>query len=158
MKGKDVLFSSEIQTYSTPNDLFDWLDHKYHFTLDVCADRSNHKCKKYFTESDNGLLQSWEGETCFCNPPYSHTKDWIYKAYDEKVFHHATSVVLIPARTDVSYWHDIIAKYASEIIFLRGRLKFSGNKNSAPFPSAVIYFTDIRTVIFPKVSFMDYRC
>lgn len=52
-------------------------------------------------------------------------------------------VMLIPARTDTSYFHDYIFNgKADEVRFLRGRLKFTdeeGNvKDSAPFPSAVI--------------------
>ena len=43
----DVMFSSEVDVWSTPQDLFDKLDKEFHFTLDVCADRSNHKCKNY---------------------------------------------------------------------------------------------------------------
>lgn len=51
--------------------------------------------------------------------------------------------MLIPARTDTSYFHDYIFNgKADEVRFLRGRLKFTdeeGNaKDSAPFPSAVI--------------------
>ncbi len=29
---------------------------------------------------------------------------------------------------------------AKEIRFIKGRLKFSGHKNSAPFPSAIVIF------------------
>lgn len=47
--------------YSTPHALFNELDREFHFTLDACADEKNHKCDRYFTEEDNGLLQSWGG-------------------------------------------------------------------------------------------------
>ena len=50
--------------------------------------------------------------------------------------------MLIPARTDTSYWHDYIFGKA-EIQFLRGRLKFELNgvaKDSAPFPSALVIY------------------
>jgi phage N-6-adenine-methyltransferase len=47
---------------------------------------------------------------------------------------------LLPARTDTAWWHDYVIPYASEIRFIRGRLKFGGAKNSAPFPSALIIF------------------
>ena len=50
--------------------------------------------------------------------------------------------MLIPSRTDTSYWHDYIFDKA-EIIFLRGRLKFEVNgqsKDAAPFPSALIIY------------------
>jgi hypothetical protein len=46
-------------------------------------------------------------------------------------------VCLVPARTDTSWWHDYCIN-AHEIRYIRGRLKFGGQKNSAPFPSAVV--------------------
>jgi hypothetical protein len=51
-------------------------------------------------------------------------------------------VMLIPARTDPSYWHDYIFDKA-EIRFMRGRVKFEvggESKDAAPFPSAIIIF------------------
>jgi len=45
--------------------------------------------------------------------------------------------MLIPARTDTTYFHDYIYN-KSEIRFIRGRLKFGDSKNSAPFPSMVV--------------------
>jgi hypothetical protein len=50
----------------------------------------------------------------------------------------ATVVCLVPARTDTAWWHDYAMK--GKITFIRGRLKFGGQKNSAPFPSAVVVF------------------
>ena len=40
-------------------------------------------------------------------------------------------VMLIPARTDTQYWHDYVMK-ADEIRFVRGRIKFGDETNSAP--------------------------
>ena len=51
----------------------------------------------------------------------------------------ATVVMLIPARTDTSWFHNYIY-HKAEIRFIRGRLKFGGNKNSAPFPSMIVVF------------------
>jgi site-specific DNA-methyltransferase (adenine-specific) len=64
-------------------------------------------------------------------------RKWIEKAYNESLKGN-TIVCLIPARTDTSWWHDLVMR--GEIRFIRGGLKFSGNKNSAPFPSAVCIF------------------
>ena len=50
--------------------------------------------------------------------------------------------MLIPARTDTTYFHDYIYKKAKEIRFIRGRLKFGQAKNSAPFPSMVVVFQE----------------
>ena len=50
-----------------------------------------------------------------------------------------TAVMLIPARTDTKAFHEYIYGKA-ELRFVRGRLKFGGCKNSAPFPSMVVVF------------------
>ena len=53
----EVMFSSKKMDWATPQDFYDKLDSEFHFTLDPCADESNHKCDKYFTEKENGLEQ-----------------------------------------------------------------------------------------------------
>ena len=47
--------------------------------------------------------------------------------------------MLLPARTDTRWFHDYINKKA-EIRFIKGRLKFGGSNNNAPFPSMVVIF------------------
>ena len=59
----DALFSSDKNFWETPQKLFDELDAEFHFTLDAAASDENHKCARYFTQSDDGLRQNWEGET-----------------------------------------------------------------------------------------------
>lgn len=49
-------------------------------------------------------------------------------------------VMLIPARTDTSYFHEYIYHKAKEIRFLRGRLHFNESKQGAPFPSMIVVF------------------
>lgn len=61
MNNLDVMFSKKSDIWSTPQDLFDKLDNEFHFTIDVCANDSNHKCSKYFTEQDDGLSKDWHG-------------------------------------------------------------------------------------------------
>ena len=72
------------------------------------------------------------------NPPYGRTiKSWMKKAYEESL-KGVTVVCLVPSRTDTIWWHDYAVK--GDIEFIKGRLKFNGHKNSAPFPSAVVVF------------------
>ncbi|MCM1222436.1 MAG: phage N-6-adenine-methyltransferase [Lachnospiraceae bacterium] len=82
------------------------------------------------------------GQTVFCNPPYGKAvKDWVKKCAEEAKKPGTTVVLLIPARTDTSYFHDYIYKKQNvEIRFIRGRLKFGDGKNSAPFPSMLVIF------------------
>ena len=52
----DLMWSSKCMDWSTPQDFFDKLNEEFHFTLDPCADDLNHKCDKYYTEIQNGLM------------------------------------------------------------------------------------------------------
>lgn len=136
----DVLFSSEKTEWETPQDFFDELDSEFHFTLDPCASEKNHKCDKYYTKQENGLLQDWGGETVFCNPPYGRDiKQWVEKCCFESVKNKITVVMLIHARTDTRWFHDFVYQKA-ELRFVKGRLKFGGAKNSAPFPSMIVIY------------------
>lgn len=134
------LFSSTTDQWATPQDFFDKLDAEFHFSLDPCASEDNAKCKKYFTEEDNGLIQNWGGQRVFCNPPYGREiSKWVRKCSEESKKPNTLCVMLIPARTDTSYFHDYIYNKA-EIRFIRGRLKFGGSSQGAPFPSMVVIF------------------
>ena len=135
------MFSSKTDLWSTPQDFYDNLNREFNFTLDPCATPENAKCEKFYTVREDGLMQDWQGETVFCNPPYGRAiKDWVKKCAAESKKPGTTVVMLIPARTDTSYFHDYIYKKAKEIRFVRGRLKFGCSENSAPFPSMVVIF------------------
>jgi|TARA_Y100000034_G_scaffold82977_1_gene99378 site-specific DNA-methyltransferase (adenine-specific) len=135
-----VGFSSKTGDWDTPQEFFDKLDNQFHFNLDPCATPQSAKCKKYFTEEDDGLTQDWKGRTVFVNPPYGRDIGaWIKKGYEESKKHNTLVVMLIPSRTDTKWWHDYVMK-AKEIHLVRGRLKFGGSTNAAPFPSAVVVF------------------
>ena len=134
-----ALFSSRSNEWPTPQDFYDKLNAEFSFTLDPCATHENAKCPAYFTQQQNGLAQDWGKHTVFCNPPYGRViGDWARKAYEASMVG-ATVVLLIPSRTDTAYFHDWIYGKA-EVRFVRGRLKFGGSKNSAPFPSMVAVF------------------
>ena len=78
----------------------------------------------------------------FCNPPYGRTIGlWVKKAYEESKTPNTLVVMLLPARTDTKWFHDYIYGKA-EIRFIKGRLKFGGCKNAAPFPSMVVIFKE----------------
>jgi site-specific DNA-methyltransferase (adenine-specific) len=136
-----VMFSSRTDQWATPQWFFDSLNEEFSFTLDPCADDFNHKCEKYYTKEDNGLLKSWDGEKVFCNPPYGREiNKWVEKCFTEvKAGSCLLAVMLIPARTDTQWFHKYIYQKA-EVRFLKGRLKFGDSQNSAPFPSMVVVF------------------
>jgi phage N-6-adenine-methyltransferase len=130
------MYSSEIATWETPPDLFAYYDRRFRFTLDVCALPENAKCARYFTPEQDGLKQSWQGEWCWCNPPYGRAIGaWVEKAAKEA----APCAALLPARTDTRWWHEWVAPFAG-IEFLKGRVSFVGGSSAAPFPSAVALY------------------
>ena len=133
------LFSSNTELWATPQAFYDQLNQEFGFTLDPCALPDNAKCAKFFTPEDDGLAQDWSGERVFCNPPYGRKiAAWVKKCHDEAQ-KGALVVMLIPARTDTSYFHDYIY-HKAEIRFIRGRLKFGNAEQGAPFPSMVVIY------------------
>jgi len=137
------LMTSNTNEWYTPKELYNKLNEEFNFTLDPCCTEKSRKCEKYFTKKENGLIHDWSNNNVFMNPPYGNDiKYWIEKAYLESLKDNTIVVALIPARTDTSYWHNFIFNKASDIRFLKGRIKFEKEDgtlgNSAPFPSAVI--------------------
>lgn len=114
--------------WTTPEDFYIGLNKEFNFNFDPCPSNS----------SFDGLNIDWEDRN-FCNPPYGRQiTAWIKKGYEES-FKGKLVVFLIPSRTDTRWWHDYIMK-ADEIRFIKGRLKFGGSKNPAPFPSCIVVF------------------
>lgn len=140
----EALLSSKNTSWCTPIAFFNELNSEFNFELDPAATDKSAKCANYYTPADDGLTKDWGGRSVFCNPPYGKAiSDWVRKGYEESQKPGTVVVMLIPARTDTSYYHNyILHGKADEIRFLRGRLKFTdedGNtKDAAPFPSAVI--------------------
>lgn len=127
--------------WETPQDFFDTLNAEFEFTVDVCANEENKKHENYFSISDHGLYQKWEG-VCWMNPPYS--KDigrWVGKAY-ESAQEGATVVCLLQGRScDTKWFHNFIMR-ASEMRFIKDRLHFGvhGKFSRANISSMVVIF------------------
>lgn len=146
-----LMFSSKKQDWETPSKFFDEINSKYHFSFDLAANIQNAKCQKFYTPLDDSLNQDWEKikGNMFLNPPYGRDlKKWVKKAAETSLEPNQFLVMLIPARTDTSYWHDYIFGKA-EIEFLRGRLMFEADGvpgDRAPFPSALVIYKGESTV------------
>ena len=142
MANLDVMFSSKYMTWETPQELFNELDLEFGFTLDPCCVEETAKCIKYYTPKDDGLKQDWSNEIAFVNPPYGREiSKWVEKSYLEHK-KGAKVVMLIPARTDTTWFHKWIYGKA-EIRFLKGRIRFLQNKitrDAAPFPSMLVIY------------------
>lgn len=127
-----VMFSSASDHWATPNETYEALDKEFNFNDDPCP-----------IGGGGGLERQW-GERTFVNPPYSEIKEWVAYGFNQAQ-KGKTVVMLIPSRTDTRWWHDYVMK-AKEIRFIKGRLKFNGAKNSAPFPSAIVVFSCVHAV------------
>ena len=142
-----ALYSSRSEEWHTPQNFFDILDCEFAFTLDPCATRDNAKCTCYFTKSQDGLTQDWGTHRVFCNPPYGRSmRQWAQKCFLASQAG-ATVVLLAHSRTDTRWFHDWVYGKASEIRFIKGRLKFGDGRQSAPFPSLVAIF---RPPVMPR--------
>lgn len=134
--------SSGQDCWATPPEFFERLARRFDFKLDACAQDWSAKCPEWYSEQDDGLALPWQSWT-WCNPPYSKVSDWLQKAHREATLGNS-SVILMFARTDTRAFHQWALK-ASEIVFLKGRLKFidpSTHKPglTAPSPSMLVIF------------------
>lgn len=153
------MFSSENQQWATRWEDFNKWDERFNFTLDVCASDGDQKCAKYYNPKQDGLKQSWLGETFFCNPEYGREqKKWVKYGIEQG----AKGVYLLPSRTDTKLFHEWIVPNC-EIEFIKGRITFGsdeywkwvweqkelngkpnslyqkhGKMNAAPFPSMLV--------------------
>ena len=125
-----VMFSSHTDKWNTPLSLYKSLDAEFLFDFDPCPADHNF----------DGLSSEW-GQKNYVNPPYSEWAEWVKKGIQE-LKKGKMSVFLLPARTDTIAFHDLILPYSKEIRFIRGRLKFSGHRSGAPFPSMIVIFDD----------------
>lgn len=130
-------FESATVEWPTPDSLWLPLNDEFGFTLDVCATADNAKCQVFFTKTEDGLSQKWNG-VCWMNPPYGREMvNWLKRADAEKE-NGVLTVALIPSRTNTGWWHDIVMK--NEIRFVRGRPKFGNATQGLPWPLAIIVF------------------
>jgi site-specific DNA-methyltransferase (adenine-specific) len=119
---------SQKLDWKTPKAVYQVLDSEFQFDHDPCPPNY----------TIDGLKSDWGGVN-YVNPPYGRElPKWIIKGYEEWQ-KGKTIVFLIPSRTDTRWWHDYVMK-ATEIRFIKGRLKFNDQPNPAPFPSAIVIF------------------
>lgn len=162
-----ALLSSATGEWGTPPDFYAAQDALFQFTVDACATRANAKHPRFWNLADNGLAQSWEGETVWCNPPYgAEVSQWVARARDAAVQERAIACLLVAARPDTQWWRRYVLQedhhvgrlrasfYVPEtgvwwlrwdglttgIRFWPERLRFVGMRDdSAPFPSALVW-------------------
>ena len=128
MKNKVACFSSGRDDWKTPKALYKSLNEEFAFDFDPCPQ---------YPPFDGLHIDDW-GQRNFINPPFGNWQRWIEKGFEE--FQKGKlCVFLLASRTDTKMFHEIILPYATEIRFIKGRLRFD-DRNPAPFPSMVVIF------------------
>ena len=89
-----------------------------------------------FGDEDSLLSIDWDNHgLVFANGPFSDVAPWAYKGATQG----DEVVLLVPVRTGANWWQRHIAP-ADVILFWKGRLKFVGAKDQAPFHCALVYW------------------
>lgn len=153
--GNDLLADKNTEWY-TPSHILEAVYHTLGTVdLDPCCNTigdPNVKATKYYRIADDGLIQKWEGSV-FLNPPYgeSLTAAWVNKLIKSYAAADVTeAVLLIPARTDTQYWHNL-AVYSPCWCAIKGRLSFlspfkpTDNQTGRFSPAVVLLATNPNT-------------
>lgn len=133
-------YNGNGREWQTPPEIFEPLDREFGFTLDPCATEQNTKCRLFFTEQENGLTQGWGRHRVFMNPPYGReVYAWTKKAR-LSAEQGALVVGLLPASTDLQWWHDDVLHASAEVRYIRGRVRFltGGPYRASGFFASVI--------------------
>ena len=129
------LFTSHRQDWRTPKKIYEDLNEEFNFDFDPCPSNPDF----------NGLEIEW-GKCNFVNPPYkTKVQDNFVKKAVEEFKKGKIVVMLLPARTDTIRFHDYILKYATDIRFIKRRLRFDDGNVDANFPSMIVVFNKIPT-------------
>jgi phage N-6-adenine-methyltransferase len=155
------LMSSESDQWNTPKAVVELVKQMLgEIDLDPCSNdgKANVPAKKVYRREDDGLQEKWKGRV-YMNPPYGDVVgDWVSKLIAEyEAGNVKEAIALVAARVDTK-WFQTFEPY--NIGFVRGRLTFGDAKNSATFPSAVIYFGERPTkfrVVFADLCWFPNR-
>lgn len=152
--------AEHIQNWATPQPFFNTCDAEFSFTLDVCAEPGNAKCKRFYTDAQDGLTMPWgPNEVCWCNPPYGNIGPWLERGLNVVFEQGSTIVYLLPNNTDTSWFHDFCCY--GEIRFIRGRLRFERDGdcggNGPAFGQMLVVFSREISKSGGTVKFIDAR-
>ena len=126
----NFILSSHNPNYRTPDLFISELSKEFPFNDDPCPLNP--------TPTIDGLGRDW-GTITFVNPPYSGVTPWIVKAIEESK-KGKLIVMLLRGDTSTKWFHDLVIPNASDIRFVKGRLKFGDTGKPAPFPSIIVVF------------------
>lgn len=136
-----ALFSSAKGDWQTPSHIAEAVRKFYGGTIDLdpCTTRDNPVgAKAFYTPDEDGLQSKWpSGAKVYMNPPYGREiRPWTSRA----AIHDGPVIMLVPARTDTTWFQELADRRFCSFCFIKGRLTFKGAPAPAPFPSVLIYF------------------
>ena len=144
-----AMHAAKQQDWQTPSELFEMIEEAmgFKFTLDPCAPLENNLgTPKFYTEEDDGLKQSWEGERAFVNPPYGQLKDWVRKCLVEGRKNDTVVVALLPVRTSPKYMRLFIwAARAQFLMYLNDAQDLEAGEIGVYFLPKRVRFIDPNT-------------
>jgi DNA N-6-adenine-methyltransferase (Dam) len=110
------------------------------------------KADRYFTEADNGLMQSWKARSVWVNPPYGTNADlgvsnqllWVKKIAKEYALgHFEAGAILVSAATGDQFFREIW-RTATLVCFPFKRIKFNAPDGTQlaqpPNANAIAYY------------------
>lgn len=125
-KNIKACLTSNTDDWKTPSKM-------YEFFINKCGFIDTFK----YHDTENQFNKIYYNENIYMNPPFSKMKE-VTKYIHELVANGNFIILLIPARTDTKYFHELL-KLNPEITFIKGRLHYNDSK-SAPFPSIILTF------------------
>lgn len=129
--------------WATPPEFYNKLHGEFDFDFDPCPLNEGE-----ITPEKDGLLLEW-GRVNFVNPPYSQKlkERFILKALEESR-KGKVCVLLLPVSTSTQIFHNVILPNASEIRFVKRRIKFAGRNSAGEYVTTKPPMHDSMVVIF----------
>lgn len=79
-------------------------------------------------------------QVAFCHPPDSQVGWFVRLIHESEI----PCILLLPARTGTLWFHRYIYNQPPvQVEFIKGRLRFSGSRHNAPFPSILVFMNTI---------------
>lgn len=104
------------------------------------------RANRFFTEEDNGLVQVWEADSLWMNPPYARPRidEFCGKLAEDYSAHNVKQAITLTNNATETGWFHALAEVGSAMCFPRQRVKFwHPDKESAPLQGqAVVYLGD----------------
>lgn len=136
-----LLSSQSDEHYTPPEVLEKVIAVLEEIDFDPCSDPGlNVPAKRHYTAEENGLGCFWYGRV-FLNPPYGRAVGrWTSKLVQEFQAGNVTEAIALVAARPGSKWFQALLDFP--VCYWRGRIKFLGNPDPAPFDSALFYLGD----------------